>query len=143
MGHVAIRFLRIFGCVVIVLATVIPFLIGPTEADPYGGAETLAPLLALVSSLMWITTLHRAKPHKVTYGIMLCGPVASAYFWMATASENHPRSVEFLVELGLLFGILLGMTCLLFVDLGLAALCRHGEGRWGRLVAAFNARSST
>ena len=118
VGHAAIRFLRIFGCVVIVLATVLPFLNGPTETDPYGGADTFAPLLALISSLMWITTLHRTKPHKVTYGIMLCGPVASAYFWMATASESHPRSVEFLVGLGLLFGILLGITCLLLLTWG-------------------------
>lgn len=126
VGHAAIRFLRLFGCVVIVLATVVPFLNGPTESDPYGGADTFAPLLALVSSLMWITTLHRTKPHKVTYGIMLGGPVASAYFWMATASESHPRSAEFLAGLGLLFLILLGMTCflllisgwLLFADMG-------------------------
>ena len=51
VGHAAIRFLRIFGCVVIVLATVNPFLNGPTDADPYGVAETFAPLLALVSSV--------------------------------------------------------------------------------------------
>lgn len=118
VGQAAIRFLRFFGCVVIVLATVVPFLNGPTESDPYGGADAFAPLLALVSSLMWITTLHKTKPHKVTYGVMLCGPVASAYFWMATASESHPRSAEFLVELGLLFGILLGMTCLLLLAWG-------------------------
>ena len=118
VGHAAIRFLRFFGCVVIVLATVLPFLNGPTEIDPYGGADHFAPLLALVSSLMWITTLHRAKPHNVTYGVMLCGPVASAYFWMATAVESHPRSVEFLTGLGILFGILLVFTCVLLLTGG-------------------------
>ena len=83
-----------------------PLLSTPTKEDPTGGAGFFAPLVAICVAAMVLAEAVNTRGLQIRKipGIFIAlGSMASAYLWMADASETHPREPVLLGTLALLF----------------------------------------
>ena len=91
---------------------------GPTEDDPTGGANYMAPILAL--SVVAINILRnwlglRGAEARWIRLVTSGGLLFSAYFWLAAESEQYPYSTQLIGELGLIAGIAVGTAAFLLL----------------------------
>ena len=100
----------------LILAAILAPLSGPTKEDPTGGANTMAPILAL--SVVAINILRNwlglqgstARWMKVVTSV---GMLFSAYFWLAAEGEVYPYSTQLIGELSLIAAVMVGATVLI------------------------------
>ena len=78
----------------------------------------MAPILALASAILFISTNYSALRHKwgwIPRLFMSIGLLFSAYFWLADASNAHPYSRLLIIDLGLTLLIIGGAAFFLFL----------------------------
>ena len=91
-----------------VIAFIIPLLNTATDEDPAREAGLFAPVVALCVAAMILAESTKAGGLQVRRvpGIFIgLGSMASAYLWMAEASDVHPRDFELPLTLAILFGL--------------------------------------
>ncbi len=104
--------------VLIVAAILVPVNDSGTAEDVTGGAKFMAPILALASAILFISTNYSALRHKrewIPRLFMSIGLLFSAYFWLADVSNTHPYSRLLIIDLGLTLLIIGGAAFLLFL----------------------------
>ena len=90
------------------IAFFIPFLNGPTDQDPTGGAGPFAPIVALCVAAMILAESVKAggmqfrRMPSIFIGL---GSMGSAYLWMAAESDAHPLDPELPLTLAILFAM--------------------------------------
>ena len=100
---------------VLILAAILAPLGGHTNEDPTGGANSMAPILAL--SAVAITILRgwlrlEGLAERLVKTVTSVGLLFSAYFWLAAESEVYPYSTQLIGQLGLLAAVIVGATVL-------------------------------
>ena len=78
----------------------------------------MAPILALASAILFISTNYSALRHRwewIPRLFMSFGLLFSAYFWLADASNAHPYSRLLVIDLGLALLIISGAAFFLFL----------------------------
>ena len=102
--------------VLLIFLAILAPLSGPTDEDPTGGANYMAPILAL--SVVAINILRnwlglRGAEARLIRLVTSGGLLFSAYFWLAAESEQYPYSTQLISELGLIAGIVVAATAIL------------------------------
>ena len=113
------RFLYIPPIILIIVCILAP-IGGISNDDPTETAKIMAPLVALSAVTLnlvrdWVARSGTEdKLLKTTVGV---GLLFSAYFWFATASGEHPYSMQLITGLGLLVGIVAAVSVLMSISI--------------------------
>ena len=116
----AIRICYLMAFTMIGMGVVIPMLT-PSSGEGDGGAGGMAPFLALSAAVLFLIHHLRSESDRFAWWANFIAGVSlvfSAYYWLASDSEAHPYSSEFLASMAIIMLVLLGVSAFMLVAFG-------------------------